>query len=400
MAERRMFAKTIIDSDAFLDMPLSAQSLYFHLSMRADDEGFINNPKKIQRMIGASDDDLKLLIAKSFIINFESGIIVIKHWKIHNYIRGDRLQKTQYQEERQLLEVKDNGAYTLGSGLKEISSTEKRQIAYKESELPYCFTYKIRRAFDGKQCPICGGTMHSSSRTTMPTIQHNIPISKGGKHVIENISVVCESCNTSIKDKETGALNNADVIRTWDAILIAEEQKIDWFYNTELLDTIDVSHMSVTCQSHVSIGKDSIGKDSIGKDNINNPPYPPLEGGDNEPSKYNFDKHTNLENAKYVLNYKYFSEWEYILNTPGLWGAIKDWMEYKDAKKPKNRNRYINIKSLCNWLSRVVNTSNACGADAVIKAIEDSIGEGYVGVLWDSIKKKESSKRTDWSNIH
>ena len=113
MAERRMFAKTIIDSDAFLDMPLSAQSLYFHLSMRADDEGFINNPKKIQRMIGASDDDLKLLIAKNFIIPFESGIVVIKHWKIHNYIQNDRFKATVYQDEKALLQVKDNKAYTL-----------------------------------------------------------------------------------------------------------------------------------------------------------------------------------------------------------------------------------------------------------------------------------------------
>lgn len=115
MAERRMFAQTIIDSDAFLDMPLSSQALYFHLSMRADDEGFINNPKKIQRTIGASDDDLKVLIAKSFIIPFESGIVVIKHWKIHNYIRNDRLHKTKYTEEKALLEVKENGAYTLPS---------------------------------------------------------------------------------------------------------------------------------------------------------------------------------------------------------------------------------------------------------------------------------------------
>lgn len=117
MAERRMFAKTIIDSDAFLDMPLSAQSLYFHLSMRADDDGFVNNPKKIQRMIGASDDDLKILVAKSFIIPFDSGIVVIKHWKIHNYIRGDRLHPTKYIEERSALEVKENGAYTVSSDL-------------------------------------------------------------------------------------------------------------------------------------------------------------------------------------------------------------------------------------------------------------------------------------------
>lgn len=108
-----MFAKTIIDSDAFLDMPLSSQSLYFHLSMRADDDGFINNPKKIQRMVGASDDDLKLLVAKSFIIPFDSGIVVIKHWKIHNYIRNDRYKETVYQEEKALLNVKGNNAYTL-----------------------------------------------------------------------------------------------------------------------------------------------------------------------------------------------------------------------------------------------------------------------------------------------
>lgn len=115
MAERRMFAKTIIDSDAFLDMPLSSQALYFHLSMRADDDGFINNPKKIQRMVGASDDDLKLLVAKRFIIPFESGIVVIKHWKIHNYIRCDRYKETMYQKEKALLAEKENRAYTLAA---------------------------------------------------------------------------------------------------------------------------------------------------------------------------------------------------------------------------------------------------------------------------------------------
>ncbi len=113
MAERRMFAKTIIDSDAFLDMPHSSQLLYFHLSMRADDDGFINNPKKIQRMVGCGDDDLKILIAKNFIIPFESGVVVIKHWKIHNYIRNDRYKETVYQEEKLQLETKENNAYTM-----------------------------------------------------------------------------------------------------------------------------------------------------------------------------------------------------------------------------------------------------------------------------------------------
>lgn len=113
MAERRMFTKKVIDSDAFLDMPLSSQALYFHLSMRADDEGFVNNPKKIQRMIGASDDDMKVLVAKRFIIVFESGVIVIKHWKMHNYIQGDRFHPTDYKEEREQLYVKDNKSYSL-----------------------------------------------------------------------------------------------------------------------------------------------------------------------------------------------------------------------------------------------------------------------------------------------
>ena len=107
-----MFAKTIIDSDAFLDMPLSTQALYFHLSMRADDDGFINNAKKIQRMIGASDDDLKVLLMKRFLLPFESGVVVIKHWKIHNYIRNDRYKPTIYTDERAALDVKANGAYT------------------------------------------------------------------------------------------------------------------------------------------------------------------------------------------------------------------------------------------------------------------------------------------------
>ena len=114
MAERRMFAKTIIDSDAFLDMPMSTQCLYFHMAMRADDDGFVNNPKKIQRMIGCNDDDIKLLILKKFIIPFESGVVVIKHWKIHNYIRNDRYKETTYKDEKSCLKLDENNAYTLG----------------------------------------------------------------------------------------------------------------------------------------------------------------------------------------------------------------------------------------------------------------------------------------------
>ena len=108
-----MFTKRITESDSFLDMPSSTQMLYFHFSMNADDDGFVNNPKKIQKMCGASDDDFKLLIAKSFIILFDSGIIVIKHWKMHNYIQADRYRPTDYVEEKSMLGIKSNKAYTL-----------------------------------------------------------------------------------------------------------------------------------------------------------------------------------------------------------------------------------------------------------------------------------------------
>lgn len=113
LPERRMFTKKITESDAFLDMPSSTQMLYFHLSMNADDDGFVNNPKKIQRMCGASDDDFKLLRAKSFVILFESGVIVIKHWKMHNYIQTDRYRPSNYVEEKSMLGLKSNKAYTL-----------------------------------------------------------------------------------------------------------------------------------------------------------------------------------------------------------------------------------------------------------------------------------------------
>ena len=251
MAERRMFAKTIIDSDAFLDMPTSARLLYYDLSMRADDDGFINSPKKIIRMTGASDDDLKVLIAKKFVIPFENGIVVIKHWKIHNYIAKDRYTETKYKEEKAMLKLDENNAYTLSEGkpLNLIEKTkqplsearQKRLDVKKESDLPYSFEYKIRNAFVGEKCPICGCTMNYENNLTKPTIQHNKPISLGGKHEIDNISVICNSCNSSIQNRvETPPYNTALVKEKWECIG-------------------NVSGMST---------QDRLGKVSIGKDNI------------------------------------------------------------------------------------------------------------------------------------
>lgn len=116
MADRRCFNKRITDSDAFLEMPLSTQCLYFHLNMNStDDDGFVNNPKKIARSVGCNEDDLKLLILKGFVLAFESGVIVIKHWRMHNTLRNDRYHPTSYTEEFAQLGIKDDGSYTLAT---------------------------------------------------------------------------------------------------------------------------------------------------------------------------------------------------------------------------------------------------------------------------------------------
>lgn len=112
MAERRMFAKTIVTSDAFLDMPPTARSLYMLLGVMADDDGFVNNPRSIMRMSGAAEDDMKLLIVKRFVLTFESGVVVIKHWRIHNLIQKDRYKETKYLTEKSTLVLDENNAYT------------------------------------------------------------------------------------------------------------------------------------------------------------------------------------------------------------------------------------------------------------------------------------------------
>lgn len=112
MAEKRMLSKQITTQDEFLDMPLSAQALYFHLNMFADDEGFVDKVKSIMRQVRSTDDDLKILLAKRYLLSFESGVVVVKHWLIHNSIRQDRVKDTLYQEERKKLTIKENYSYT------------------------------------------------------------------------------------------------------------------------------------------------------------------------------------------------------------------------------------------------------------------------------------------------
>lgn len=124
MAQRRMFSPKVIDTDTFLDMSPTAQNLYFHLGMRADDDGFIT-PKRIMRMLGTPEDDLKILVAKGFVIPFKSGVFVITHWKVNNLVRKDWYRETHYLDEKKQLNTKDNGEYTL---VNEISYDSASQV--------------------------------------------------------------------------------------------------------------------------------------------------------------------------------------------------------------------------------------------------------------------------------
>ncbi len=135
MAQKRMFDKSITNSDKFLEMPIGSQNLYFHLSMNADDDGFVDNWKSIIRMVGAKEDDYKVLIAKSYIIPFESGVIVIKHWRINNFLRKDRHNQTKYIDEYNSLIIKDNEEYewlTNGQPSIDKNSIVENSIEYKK----------------------------------------------------------------------------------------------------------------------------------------------------------------------------------------------------------------------------------------------------------------------------
>ncbi|HEN0488571.1 TPA: phage protein [Streptococcus agalactiae] len=151
MAQRRMFSRKITETDRFLEMPLSSQALYFHLNMGADDEGFIDKAKTIQRTIGASDDDMKLLIAKGFLIPFDSGVVVIRHWRIHNYIQSDRFQSTLYQSEKAQLEYDKSKTASLkpiGNCIQNVSKMET-------------------------QVRLSNGSLDKDSLTTYPTVSDN-----------------------------------------------------------------------------------------------------------------------------------------------------------------------------------------------------------------------------------
>ena len=224
MAKRRMFATTIIDSDAFLDMPASTQLLYFHLSMRADDDGFINKPKSIMRSCGGNDDDMKLLIAKKFIIPFESGIVVIKHWKIHNLIAKDRYTETKYKEEKSTLMLDENNAYTnciqdvnkvetqvsigkVSQGqvrLVEVSGNENTETTDNDDE-------NVDNSVDNSTFELMGGTI-GKGVVLLTEAQSDALLDKLG---IDAFNHYVEKLATFIIDKDAKVSNHYQTILKW-----------------------------------------------------------------------------------------------------------------------------------------------------------------------------------------
>lgn len=171
MAERRMFAKTIVLSDAFLDMPMSARCLYFTLGMFADDDGFVNSPRGIMRQCGASDDDLKVLLAKKFLLAFDSGVIVIKHWRINNYLQKDRYTPTKYLEEKATLTLDENSAYKEAKAISEAMYT---QDAYTQVRLGKDSVGKDRLGEDNNTLTLKGSSVCATAsprRFTPPSLE-------------------------------------------------------------------------------------------------------------------------------------------------------------------------------------------------------------------------------------
>lgn len=269
MAEKRMFSKQIIDSDAFLEMPLSTQALYFHLSMRADDDGFLNNAKKVMKIIGANQNDYDLLVAKSFVIQFPDGICVIKHWRINNYLRKDRYTETIYQEEKAHLTVQPNGRYSL------------RNTTESDDDL------------------------------------------------LLGIPVVDQSDTQYRIDK-----------------------------NREEKNSID---------KHNSVSGDT--------------------------TDYSYSKNSNVSNLEYVLKNDIHQDSDYVLENEDLHQCLKEWMEYKDGRKPKSSNHYGTEIGLKKTITQFVSGYREYGIEALKKVVDDSMANNYSGVIWDRLSRMPKNQQ-------
>lgn len=220
MAECRMFSKKIVDSDAFIDMPPTAQLLYFHLAMRADDDGFINKLKTIMRMLDSGDDELACLEAKKFIILFESGVAVITHWRIHNHIQKDRYKETEYKYEKSLLEIDENNAYWLP--VSKMDTTCIQSVSKVDTQVRLG---KVRTGKDSIDKDVCAPSGTKNKKFVPPSVEEvrayiaekgmNIDTEKFwnyyesngwmvGKNPMKNWRAACNTWNTKDNPKPGG----------------------------------------------------------------------------------------------------------------------------------------------------------------------------------------------------
>lgn len=184
MARKRMFRLDVLETDSFMEMPLSTQALYFHLNLRADDDGFIGNPKQIVRLIGASQNDLDLLIAKRFVLTFDDGVIVIKHWRMHNTLSANRYNETRFVEDKALLKIKKNKSYTFDADCEPMDDTHLIAMSKRQTEKDETKT-NIRRTLD---------------ETKTNTDKGKVSIDKDSKDIYISKEIYCRENSTDLSD--------------------------------------------------------------------------------------------------------------------------------------------------------------------------------------------------------
>ncbi len=241
-----MFSKRIVSSAKFLKMPTSSQCLYFHLGVNADDDGVVE-AYTVMNSTGASENDVKILVDKGFVQVLNDDMVAyITDWNENNKIRADRKIDSIYKD--LLMQVLPDVQLL---NARKRTDNDLRSSMYKDSTLPDKFMGVIRGFFYGERCPICSTVMKDGN--TKPSVQHNTPISKGGRHEIDNISVICLSCNMSLKNKETGTLNNDLVKEFWGNYLKTQNEDRQRTDKGQIKD---------------SIGKDRTGQGSLGQDRV------------------------------------------------------------------------------------------------------------------------------------
>lgn len=223
MAEKRMFAKSIVLSDAFLDMPMSARSLYFTLGMLADDDGFVGNPRSIMRTIGASDDDMRILISRSFVFIFDSGVVVIKHWRINNYLKNDRYHETNYLEEKSMLTMDKKGAYSAN-----VSNLDTNCIQSGDADKNRLEEYRLEKS-----------RLEENREEKNSLEESECTRARKGSATLEEVRAYCKERRNKVNPERfynhyqsIGWRVNGQPVQDWKALMFKWEEK-DGFYEEE-----------------------------------------------------------------------------------------------------------------------------------------------------------------------